>query len=255
MWPVVAAEVKLYGHVVDVFVDIHQVAYLFISGLVSSIRREGIPFEESLSVALHLHVARVWAHLKLVHLVGVDAVVGVCKVLVVGLTHVEHTHILAIDEVRDGLCRLSVDVEARAVYNLLQGSILDTAVGVVAAVAYLQCLVLQVGLVGKEGIVNRVVSLIYLARFELEGVGCPCTAPSATHGEVHLLVYHHATIGCDVLEVYGAVPVHIPVAGCALSVTRTSIDTLYIYAETVVVEVDGVGDNGNDRQCVVSVFI
>ena len=86
-------------------------------------------------------------------------------------------------------------------------------------------------------------------------MGCPSTAPSATHGEVYLLVQYHASVGGDVLEVYGAVPVHIPVAGAALSVARATVCSLYIYSQRVVVEVDRVGDYGDDGEVIVFIPI
>ena len=114
---------------------------------------------------------------------------------------------------------------------------------------------LEVGLVGKEGVIDRVEPFVYLGRFEFEGVGLPCTAPPSTHREVYLLVYHHALFGSDVLKVDRAVPVHIPIARGTLSVARTTIYATYIYAKAVVVKVDGVGDYRNDGEHVISIFI
>ena len=93
----------------------------------------------------------------------------------------------------DGLPLLIVDVHAASGNNLLQDGIPDAtaivAVGlrIVATVADLQGLVFEVWLFVEELCFEEVVQVIRLVSFQLERVGCPRTAPTATHGEVALL--------------------------------------------------------------------
>ena len=51
-----------------------------------------------------------------------------------------------------GLIRLHIDVDARGLYDGLNGRVFDSAAIVVAAVANLQCAVVDVGLGCKERI-------------------------------------------------------------------------------------------------------
>ena len=96
------------------------------------------PCVERLVGATFLYVARVGIHLKLIDLLFVPTVVGVNIVLVVGLAHVEHANILAIDKLMDWLVALAVDVDARRLDDGLQCGVFETATGVVATIANLQ---------------------------------------------------------------------------------------------------------------------
>ena len=171
--------------------------------------------------------------------------------LVVGLAHVEHADVPAVDELVHGFIALHVDVDAREAYHRFQGGVLEAEVVVVAAVSYLQGAVAQVGLVGKEAVV-QVLRAILLVAFQLEGVGFPGAAPSAAHLQVHIAVH-----GLSVLrqegEVHGPFPVHVPVALGVLSVTGFAAASPHHHAYLVAVEEVGVAHHREDGSGVVFV--
>ena len=82
--------------------------------------------------------------------------------LVVGLTHIQHSIGFAVEIHMNGLPALIVHVESTGLDNTLNGSVLDATAVVVAAVTYLEGLVSQEWLVGEELIVKRVLQVVQL---------------------------------------------------------------------------------------------
>ena len=131
--------------------------------------------------------------------------------LIVRLAHVEHGIVASVDEDMHGLPLLVVDVDATRCHNHLDAWVLYAAAGVVATIADLQSLVLDVWLLVEELSVEEVLEVIDLIGLELERVGSPAAAPSSAHGEVALLRNDALALGIDVFEGDRAVPVHVPV--------------------------------------------
>ena len=150
--PVVAAQIHLCRHVVHVLVDVEHLADILIDAVVVGVGRQRDELLIYLVIAALLHVERVGRDFKLVDFIVVPAVVGIDVVLVVGLANVQDTDVLAIDELMHGLIRLHIDVDARGLYDGLNGRVFDSAAVVVAAIANLQCAVVDVGLGCKERI-------------------------------------------------------------------------------------------------------
>ena len=236
--PVPGAEVQLCGHVVHELVHVHQRADLVVHGSVGAVGREVIEVQQRLAGAQHHIGAGVGALLVDFHVVLRDAEVGEAEVLVVRLAQVDEAHVAPVDVVDHGLVGHHVEVDARAAYDLVQGSILDAGAAVVAAAAHLQRLVADVGFVREEGIVHGVLALIDAVGLELEGLGVVSAGPAAADAEVHVLVEDHVVLpGHHVLEVDGPVPVHVPVDGRGLAVARAAVHAADIDADAVVVEV------------------
>ena len=243
--PVPVAEVELQGDVVDEVVDIDKLLDFLIDCIVGGVFCQAIPAVEGILCAGHLDVVAVGRDFKLVLLFGAEAVVGVGKVLVVRLTHVDESDVVAVDEVHDRDVGLAVGINARTGDDGLQGGILDAAVAVVAAVADLDGLVLIERLLFEDGVVVVVfVPVVLSVGLELEGVVSPTAAPAAARREVHFLIDDHTPVLGDEFEVDGAVPVHVPVAFGILSVARTTVGTSLKQAVLAAVEVVVVGGYG-----------
>ena len=197
----------------------------------------------------------------MVHLIRINAVLALAEVAVVVVAYVEHAQVVAVEEHMAGLPVLAVHIEARANDNLLDGGVDDAGVGVVAAVAHLQGLILIVFLLAAvEGIVEGIESLIHLACLQAEGGlhGPPVAAtvgtrPPAGNLEVGLLVKGHlvsAVLGHQILHVDGPLPVHVPVAGGALALSAHAVGALGVHAYLVVIQMVGVGGDGEHGQVV-----
>ena len=161
---------------------------MLIHCVVSCVETEVVPFLEIDLVTLHLHITGVGTHLELVHLVGVNSLVGECKVLVVRFAHVDNALVVSIDEVDGRLVCLSIDVDARTLDDFLHGRVDETGTCVVASVANLQDLVTEMLLL-FEWLECEVVEMFIelLSRLELEGMRCKGTAPSTARTHVCFL--------------------------------------------------------------------
>ena len=78
-------------------------------------------------------------------------------------------------------------------------------------------------LCSKELICKRIVEVVCLASLQLERMRTPCPTPSTTGREVTLLRDNTLVIGCDILEVYRTVPVHVSVVLVVLTISRTAV--------------------------------
>ena len=253
--PVVAAEVEFGGHVVDILIDVEHLADILIDLVVAGIGRHRHELLINLVVAALLHIERVGRDLEQVYFIVVPAVVGIDIVLVVRFAHVKHTDVLAVDEFVDGLVGLPVEVDARTLNDGLDGSILDAAAVIIAAIADLQRAVVDIGLGSKEGIVQPLRAAIFFLSLQLERVRCPRTAPTSAHLDINVLVEDHFTISVEVGEVDGSCPVHVPVALRRLSVAGTSVLAAHVDAQRVVVEESRVADDTHYGQTVVVAVI
>ena len=267
VWPHVAFE----RHVVDVLVDVEEVAYLhedFLSSQYGETRGKRLKLRPGFPVA-HLLVVGSVAQVELVHVVEVDAVVAVGKVLVVAFADVEHAVVHAVEEDVGGLIVLAIDIEAALEDYRLNSRVFDAGVGVVAAVTDLPAAILVVGLEGEDRIVDGSHTFVLLVRLESEGAACfPIPAihgsvavgscPAATYLQVHLLIQLHGIaeiavgilFGNEVLHVHGSFPIHVPVAWRGLSVSCNAIGSLDEHADLVVEEVLRLRDDGEDGQIV-----
>ena len=142
-----------------------------------------------------------------------------------------------------GLVALTVEVQTGRLCDVLQGGVFEAGIVVVAAVAYLERAVADVGLLLEEGVEQVLFAAQLLVALQLESVRSPCTAPSAAHLEVGVLVEHHHTVLVQIGEVDGALPVHVPVALRRLSVARTAVGALLEDTYLAAVEEVGVGDH------------
>ena len=106
----------------------------------------------------------------------------------------------------------------------------------------------QIRLACKKLVIQRVSSFINFGSFQFERVGKPCTAPSSAHGKVHFLVKGHLSVRGYVFEINRTIPFHVPVTRRGLSVSWSSVDSFHVDSQTVVIEVDRVGDYRNDRE-------
>ena len=251
--PVAAAEIELHCHVVDVLIDIEQLPDLLVCLGVGSIGGECDQLFVGIVGAALLHIERVGSDLELVDLVVAPSVVGIDIVLVVRLSHVEHADVLAVDELVGRLIALPVDIHTAREDDGLDGPVFQSVVVIVSSVSYLQCPVSDIWLRLEERIYQFVVPTQFFASFQLERMWSPCAAPTAAHLQVDILVEHHLSVSGDIREVDGSFPVHIPVASRALSVARSSVGSLDIDADGVVVEEVRVADDRDDRQRIVFV--
>ena len=249
--PVVAAQEELGSHVVDILVDVQNLANLVVGGGIGGIGREGHQVAVGEGRTALLHVERVGRDFKHLNLVIVPAVVGIDVVLVVGLAHVQHADVLAVEELMHGLVGLQVDVDACRLHDGGDGGVLDAADVVVATVANLQRAVVDVGLGLEEGIFQLLRAAQFLGSFQFEGMGSPGTAPPTAHLEVYVLIEHHLALGIEVGEVDGALPVHVPVALRLLSVAGAAVGATHVDAQRVVVEESRVAHHAHHGQSVV----
>ena len=195
---VCTAQIHLCCHIIDELVDIQHPAYLLVGLGIGGIGREHVnQFVVGIRRAAFLYVARVGRHLKLVYLVLIPSVVGIDIVLVVGLAHVEHTYITAIDELVYGLVALTVEVDAGTLQYHLDGGILETGIGIVTAITDLQGTVADIRFLFEEGVGQVLLIPHLLTAFQLERMRCEGTAPATTHLQVHILVEHHIAIAVE----------------------------------------------------------
>ena len=67
MWPVVRTQIELCCHIVDILVDVNELAYLIVRLLGRSCLRKLIPLVERILGTFLLNIARVGTNLKLIH--------------------------------------------------------------------------------------------------------------------------------------------------------------------------------------------
>ena len=164
--PVVVVEVEGDGHVVGELINVEQRLQLLVGSCVGGVLAQFADALDGHVVAvLHRHV------LEGVELLVVVAPVGVGEVVVVRLAQVEDTTQLAVHIFYDGHVRLHIDIDARALDDGLKGGVHEAGVvgpDVVAAIAYKQCLVTNVGLLWEESVVELILSVEYLVGLQLE---------------------------------------------------------------------------------------
>ncbi len=153
----------------------------------------------------------------------------------------------------DGLVGLVVDVEARSGCNLLKDNILHTTAVVIAAIANLHGLVLEVGFLFEEGVEEVLLAFVALVGLDLERRGRPGTAPAAATLDARLLCKEQFAIGREIFEHRRTLPIHIPIALSALSVARAAVaraavDALDEDAQRVAVEIGLRARDGEDGQ-------
>ena len=68
----------------------------------------------------------------------------------------------------NGLVALAVYIQSRRLDDGLQGSVLEAAAGVIAAIAYLQGACVDVGLLAEERVVEELVAPHLLGALQLE---------------------------------------------------------------------------------------
>ena len=140
------------------------------------------------------------------------------------------------------LYRLTVDVETTCQNDFMDGSIFDASVVVVAAVAYLQRFVLDVGFLLEEGVGKEVLSLVLLGTFQAERTcRAEVPAPSTTHFEVTFLVKGSLVATAisgryKIFEVDGTFPSSVLVARI-LVVARYTVCSVHVCTNYVVVQV------------------
>ena len=88
--------------------------------------------------------------------------------LVVRLSHVQHTDILTIDKLMHRLVTLTVDIYSRRLQDVLQCSILDTAPRVITAVTYLQGAIAYVRFLTEEWVWQILVATQFLATLQFK---------------------------------------------------------------------------------------
>ena len=158
--PVATSQIEADGHVIDVLIDIQQLANLLVGLGIGGIGGEGNELIERLAGTAHLNVARVGTLLKLVDFIVIPSEVGEDEMLVVRLTHVHHTHILAIEEEVGGLIALSIDIDLAGLDDGLQGRILETGTVVITTATNLEGTVADIGL-GRE---ERILQLLFATK-------------------------------------------------------------------------------------------
>ena len=125
-----------------------------IDSFIGTILAQLIPTVEGIFGTRLLDITGVGTDFELVYEVGINAVVGKSKMLVVGLADIQDAFVLAVDEDMGWLPCLTIEVKTGTTYYLLQGSILESATCIVAAITELQGLVAIVGLAVEEGVIH-----------------------------------------------------------------------------------------------------
>ena len=148
----IGAEIEFHGHVVDILVDVESLLDFLVGVGIGGSLAQFVEFKEGVFGTAVLEIEGVGVDFKLVYLFVVPAEVGIDEVLVVGLAHIEHADVLSVDELMHGQIRLGVDVDTRGEDDALDGWVLETVPVVVAAIAYLERAVAQIGFFGKEGV-------------------------------------------------------------------------------------------------------
>ena len=248
--PVVVVEEHGDGHVVGKLIDVEQGLQFLVGSIVSTVATQ-------LEDALDYHVVAV---LELQVLEGIELLVvvtpvGVGKLVVVGLAHIQHAAQLAVHIFNDGLVGLHVDVDARALDDGLQGRIHEAGVvhpNVIATIADEQHLAADVGFLREERIVEAVLAVEHLVRFQLERAETLRACPAARCADVHVLIEEHLAIGTDVAEVDRAVPVAVVVARLILAIAGLAIGAVAVAVEANlrIGEVTLIAHDGDDGQSV-----
>ena len=114
--PIRSPHIALQCHIVDILVHIQQVANLAICFLGVCLSQTSCQFQQLFPrfVVTYFLVILGIAQVELVHIVEVDTIVAVGKVLIVALADVEHPIILSVQEDMSGLIVLTIDIESAA---------------------------------------------------------------------------------------------------------------------------------------------
>ena len=224
--PVVIAEVEFHGHIVDKLIDVEQCLHLVVdTGAVDVLA-------DVAEVAIGLVVTVLECLvLESVEFLVVVAPVGVGELVVVGLTQVQHAAELAIDEFCHLHGALYIEIYAGALDDGGQGGIGEAGVivpGIIAAIAYQQYLVADIGFLWEKRIVEVVQSVEHLVGLQFHRTGRGGARPSAGDTHVYILVEEHALRRTDVTEIHGAIPVHIIIALLVLSVSGLAVGTVAV---------------------------
>ena len=81
------------------------------------------------------------------------------------------------------------------------------------------------------------------------------TAVTACHLKAGLLVDHHPAIGCQILHIDGAFPIHVQVGGHLAAPAQDAVLSVHIAANPVVIEVARVCGHSHDGQIILPVLI
>ena len=194
--------------------------------------------------------------LKEVNLFIVIAVVGIDKLVIVGLAEVNHTFELTVDIFYHLHSALHIKVNARALDDGGQGGIHKTGVvlpDIVATITQKEGLVTDVGFLWEEGIVEAVLSVENLVRLQFHRTGIYLSCPSARDADIHILVKKHTLRRTDITEIHRTVPVLIPVGRIVTSITCDTIFPHDVYAPHRISEVFLIADDGDDGNSIVGI--
>ena len=114
---------------------------------------------------------------------------------------------------------------------------------------------LQVSLVREYLIWQEILPFVNLIGFDLERMRSPCTAPSTTHFHIRFLIDDHFTINRQIFHIHRTIPIHIPVTRCTLPIASPSIYAFNINTQTIIIQVQRISHNRNNRQIVFPILI
>ena len=259
-YPIRRTNEAIQSHIVHVFVNVEKVANLavrFLRLVLNQFLGQILKLQPSLVITQLLIVLGI-TQVELVHIVEVNAVVAEGKVLVIAFANVEHSVIIAVQEDVSWLIVLAINIEATLDYHHLYGWVFDASKGIVTTIANLPATILIIWLRREDGITNRIHAFVLLICLQAERTpclpgssinGCATISPriASTNLKVHLLVQHQRIAavailvlnGNQILHVYWPLPIHIPIAGTALTIAAHSVGTLNEDANFVVEEVLG----------------
>ena len=166
--PVEIAHIDFGCHIVTVFVYIDDgtdgLPQRFVRRTGSQLLTEFVPtVVDGPSAGLHFELV-----LPLVDLITANTIVAICIVAVAGLAQVHHAEIEPIEEDVGRLCGLTIEIDAAAVDELLNGCILESGMLILTTITHQECFVLDVGFGCKDRIGIERLPLIHLLGLEFE---------------------------------------------------------------------------------------
>ena len=147
-YPIRRAHIALKSHIVHVLVNIQEFANLtvyFCRLRLAQSCRQPLELRPCLIVA-HLLIILVVAQVELVHIVEINAVVTIGKVLVVALTNIEHSVVQAVQEDVSRLIVLTINIESALQHNHLDGWVFRASISIVTTITNLPATVFVVSL-------------------------------------------------------------------------------------------------------------